>query len=84
MNITVFGASGGIGTHLVALAAERGHQVRAIYRTTPQDPPPAQAEILISPDIFDPAFAARATTAPMWWSPPSAPTSPPAITPGPP
>jgi uncharacterized protein YbjT (DUF2867 family) len=61
MNITVFGASGGIGTHLVSLAAERGHQVRAIYRTTPPNPPPARAEILISPDIFDLAFAARAT-----------------------
>ena len=61
MNITVFGASGGIGTHVVALAAERGHQVRAIYRTTPHNPPPAQAEILISPDIFDPAFATRDT-----------------------
>jgi len=60
MNITVFGASGGVGAHVVALAAKRGHQVRAIYRTTPPNPPPAQAEILISPDIFDPAFAARA------------------------
>ena len=60
MNITVFGASGGIGTHVVALAGERGHQVRAIYRTTPPVPSPAQAEILISPDIFDPGFAARA------------------------
>jgi nucleoside-diphosphate-sugar epimerase len=27
MNITVFGASGGIGAHAVALAAERGHRV---------------------------------------------------------
>jgi len=60
MNITVFGASGGIGTHLVTLAAQRGHQVRAIYRTTPQDPPPGQAEIIIVPDIFDPALAAKA------------------------
>ena len=60
MNITVFGASGGIGAHAVALAAERGHQVRAIYRTTPQNPPPGQAEILIGPDIFDPGFAAEA------------------------
>ena len=60
MNITVFGASGGIGTHLVSLAAERGHQVRAVYRSTPQTPPPGQAEILISPDIFDPGFAATA------------------------
>lgn len=60
MNITVFGASGGIGTHLVTLAVQRGHQVRTVYRTTPQDPPPGQAEILISEDIFDPAFAAKA------------------------
>ena len=60
MNITVFGASGGIGTHLVSLAAERGHQVRAVYRSTPQSPPPSQAEILTSPDIFDPGFAATA------------------------
>jgi uncharacterized protein YbjT (DUF2867 family) len=60
LNITVFGASGGIGTHLVSLAAQRGHQVRAIYRTTPQDPPPSQAEILITENIFDPGFAAKA------------------------
>jgi nucleoside-diphosphate-sugar epimerase len=60
MNITVFGASGGIGTHVVGLAAQRGHQVRAIYRTTPQTPPGGQAEILVSPDIFDPGFAAQA------------------------
>jgi nucleoside-diphosphate-sugar epimerase len=60
MNITVFGASGGIGTHVVSLAAQRGHRVLAIYRTTPQDPPPGQAEILISTDIFDPGFAAKA------------------------
>jgi uncharacterized protein YbjT (DUF2867 family) len=60
MNITVFGASGGIGTHLVTLAAGRGHQVRAVYRTTPHDPPPSQAEIVISPDIFDPGLAANA------------------------
>lgn len=58
MNITVFGASGGTGSHLVALAAQRGHQVRAVYRSTPQDPP--QAEVLLSPDIFDPGFAAKA------------------------
>src|SRR6516165_9818883 len=60
MNITVFGASGGIGSHVVTLAVQRGHQVRAIYRTTPHDPPPSQAQALIAPDIFDPGFAARA------------------------
>jgi putative NADH-flavin reductase len=60
MQLTVFGASGGIGTHVVALAAQRGHQVRAIYRTAPQPPPPKRAEVLLAPDIFDPAVAARA------------------------
>jgi uncharacterized protein YbjT (DUF2867 family) len=60
MNITVFGASGGIGGHVVAVAAQRGHHVRAVYRTAPQSPPPGHAEVLVSPDIFDPAFAAEA------------------------
>ena len=60
MNITVFGASGGIGAHVVDLATQRGHRVRAVYRATPPTPPPAQAEVLISPDIFDPGFAAQA------------------------
>ena len=60
MKITVFGASGGIGTHVVNLATQRGHQVRAVYRAAPQAPPTGQAEILVSPDIFDPGFAAQA------------------------
>jgi uncharacterized protein YbjT (DUF2867 family) len=59
MNLTVFGASGGIGTYVVSLAAQRGHHVRAVYRTLPQDPPPGQAEILLTQDIFDPGFAAE-------------------------
>ena len=60
MHLTIFGASGGIGTHVVALAAQRGHQVRAVYRTAPQPPLPQPAEVLLAPDIFDPAVAARA------------------------
>src|SRR5262244_4208110 len=60
MNITVFGASGGIGTHVVDLATQRGHHVRAIYQAAPHVPPAGQAEILVGPDIFDPGFAAQA------------------------
>ena len=60
MQLTVFGASGGVGTHVVALAAQRGHQVRAVYRSTPQPPPPQRAEVFLTPDIFDPAAAAAA------------------------
>jgi uncharacterized protein YbjT (DUF2867 family) len=60
MNITVFGASGGIGAHVVDLATQRGHTIRAVYRATPQSPPSGQAEILIGSDIFDPGFAAQA------------------------
>ena len=63
MNIIVFGASGGTGSHVVALAAQRGHYVRAVYRTPPDTPPPGpsgQSKVLIVPDIFDAAFAAEA------------------------
>lgn len=60
MNITVFGASGGIGSQVVAFAAGRGHQVRAVYRTAPAKPLQAQAEIILAPDIFGDGVAARA------------------------
>jgi nucleoside-diphosphate-sugar epimerase len=60
MNITVFGASGAIGKHVVDLAAGRGHSVRAVYRTAPPVPPGGRVEILLTPDIFEPAFAAGA------------------------
>jgi len=59
MNITVFGASGGIGGHVTALAVERGHHVRAVYRQAPAVPPPG-AEIVIAPDVFDPDLAVGA------------------------
>jgi uncharacterized protein YbjT (DUF2867 family) len=31
MNLTVFGASGGIGAHIIALATRRGHHGRAVH-----------------------------------------------------
>jgi uncharacterized protein YbjT (DUF2867 family) len=61
MNITVFGASGGIGSHVVDLASQRGHQVRAVYRIAPQDPP-AGAEVLLAPDILAPGVAIKAVS----------------------
>ena len=59
MHLAVFGASGGIGTHVVALASQRGHQVRAVHRTAPPSPLPRQAEVLLATDIFDPAVVAN-------------------------
>jgi NAD(P)H-binding len=56
VNITVFGASGGIGSHIIALATQRGHHVRAVYRQAPAASP-AGAETIIAPDVFDPGFA---------------------------
>jgi uncharacterized protein YbjT (DUF2867 family) len=60
MNITVFGASGGIGKHFIDLATERGHAIRAIYRTMPIVPPSGQVEILVNADIFNPEFVSQA------------------------
>jgi putative NADH-flavin reductase len=60
MNITVFGASGGIGSQVVALAVQRGHHIRAVYREAPRTPLPGQAEVLLAADIFDPDFASEA------------------------
>ena len=81
MQLTVFGASGGVGTHVVALAAQRGHQVRAVYRTTTQPPPPQRAEVLLAPTFSTPLSSPAPSAAPTWWSPPLARTSPPATTP---
>ena len=61
MNITVFGASGAIGTQFIDLAKERGHAIRAVYRTRPSVPPGSQIEILVNPDIFNPDFVTRAS-----------------------
>ncbi|HLW02422.1 MAG TPA: NAD(P)H-binding protein [Ktedonobacterales bacterium] len=60
MNITVFGASGAIGTQFIELAKERGPAIRAVYRTMPPVSPGGQVEVLVSPDIFNPDFVTRA------------------------
>ena len=60
MNITVFGASGAIGTQFIDLAPERGHAIRAVYRTRPPVSPGGQVEVLVNPDIFNPDFVTQA------------------------
>lgn len=60
MNITVFGASGAIGTHFIDLAARRGHAIRAVYRTMPPVSPGGQVEILVNHDIFNIDFVTQA------------------------
>jgi nucleoside-diphosphate-sugar epimerase len=60
LKITVFGASGGVGSRVVELAGQRGHEVRAVYREAPRAPLGDGGEVLICPDIFDGDFAASA------------------------
>jgi uncharacterized protein YbjT (DUF2867 family) len=60
VRITVFGASGGIGEKFVELAAERGHSIRAVYRTAPAVPSTGQVEVLVNADIFNRDLIARA------------------------
>lgn len=58
MRILVLGASGGVGQHLVKLALERGHAVRALVREgSPFDAPGAEIR---RGDVFDPAVLASA------------------------
>jgi uncharacterized protein YbjT (DUF2867 family) len=60
MNITVFGASGAIGTQFIKLATEHGHAIRAVYRTMPPVSPSGKVEVLVNPDIFNPDFVTQA------------------------
>jgi uncharacterized protein YbjT (DUF2867 family) len=55
MNLTDFGASGGIGGHDIARVAQRGPHVRAVYRAAPGTPA-GQSKVLIVRGIFDPAL----------------------------
>jgi uncharacterized protein YbjT (DUF2867 family) len=64
MRIPVFGAPGGIEEHVITLAAEHGHDVRAVYRTRPDNPSNGPVEILVDPDILDPGFGLGQSAAP--------------------
>lgn len=52
MRVTVFGASGSVGSEVVSQALEQGHQVRAVYRTNPNLPPTTHLEVVVIPDLF--------------------------------
>jgi putative NADH-flavin reductase len=60
MKICVFGASGGIGQKIVELALTDGHFVTAVYRKTPERPSHPNLKILVSSDVLDKKFIARA------------------------
>ncbi len=62
MNVTIFGATGGVGTHLLRDCLAAGHSVRALVRDPtkiPRDLEAAQVEPLVG-DARDPADVAAA------------------------
>lgn len=59
MNVVIFGASGGVGTHLVRQAVAAGHRVTAVVREgTPFSPPPGVNTRV--GNVLDPAFVSLA------------------------
>ncbi|GAA4611258.1 SDR family oxidoreductase [Actinoallomurus liliacearum] len=56
MKLTIFGASGRTGTHLVRQALERGHQVTAVVRDPARLDVPAHERLhVVTADVMDPA-----------------------------
>jgi len=63
MRLTIFGASGGTGTHLVRHALAGGHQVTAVVRDPARLAIPAHPGLhVITADIMDPASILPAVT----------------------
>lgn len=56
MRVVVFGATGGVGRHVVTYATERGHDVTAVARQSP----PADAVRWITADVRDTGKVAEA------------------------
>lgn len=61
MRLTVFGATGGTGSHLVEQALRRGHEVTAVVRGTPELPAHSNLRV-ITADVMDPAAIEDAVT----------------------
>jgi uncharacterized protein YbjT (DUF2867 family) len=53
MNITVFGATGGTGRHVVAQALDAGHQVTAVVRDAARLTVPARAGLTVFTALLD-------------------------------
>jgi uncharacterized protein YbjT (DUF2867 family) len=58
--VVVFGASGGVGRHLVANALERGFSVRGVYRSPPQAGHAGDFDPLVAKDVTSPDTVKRA------------------------
>jgi len=57
MKLAMFGGSGFVGAPALALAAERGHDVRALMRSSNRDTP-AGVDVVVG-DVLDPEAVAR-------------------------
>lgn len=56
MKLAVFGASGGVGQHIVRLALARGDEVRAVYRTSPPMGVSTRYTPIVSVNVADPVL----------------------------
>ena len=60
MKLVAFGASGRTGSHIVRLAAARGHLVTAVARPTARYAAPSGVQV-VHGDVLDPRFVAEVT-----------------------
>jgi putative NADH-flavin reductase len=60
MKTVIFGASGGVGSHLVRQALGKGHAVRGVYRSSSIPPSAPNLEVVYVADFFDPRALAKA------------------------
>ncbi len=60
MNLTVFGATGGVGRELTQQAVEANHHVRAVVRSSSAHRVPAGADAMVIDDLLDREAVAKA------------------------